>query len=249
MQNDVNDEKKILVTIEENSQNSVRHLAETLGLSRHLVHRTLRQNGLHPYHFQRVQQLLPRDQEPRINFCVRFLAQCWRDDSFPDRILWTDEGTLQNPRAIRQHALQYRWMINIWAGIIANRIIGPYFLPPRLTGEVYTNFLEHQLPELLEDSSPRKTTIFQHDGALAHFSRQARNILNAYYPNKWMGRDGPIIWPARLPDLNVLDYFRRDGTEAEMREAILAAFNTITPEMAYRTTRNIIRRTKLCLQE
>ncbi|KAL6418019.1 hypothetical protein ACFW04_012400 [Cataglyphis niger] len=142
-------------------------------------------------------------------------------------LLWAEE----NLRAIRQHALQYRWMINIWAGIIANRIIGPYFLPPRLTGEVYTNFLEHQLPELLEDSSP------------------PRNILNAYYPNKWMGRDGPIIWPARLPDLNVLDYFRRDGTEAEMREAILAAFNTITPEMAYRTTRNIIRRTKLCLQE
>ncbi|KAL6417686.1 hypothetical protein ACFW04_012579 [Cataglyphis niger] len=252
MQNDVNDEKKILVTIEENSQNSVRHLAETLGLSRHLVHRTLRQNGLHPYHFQRVQQLLPRDQEPRINFCdflhnvggmilfptayygptkERYAQRVFNSHNY---LLWAEE----NPRAIRQHALQYRWMINIWAGIIANRIIGPYFLPPRLTGEVYTNFLEHQ-----------QQLIFQHDGALAHFSRQARNILNAYYPDKWMGRDGPIIWPARLPDLNVLDYFRRDGTEAEMREAILAAFNTITPEMAYRTTRNIIRRTKLCLQE
>ncbi|KAL6416733.1 hypothetical protein ACFW04_013191 [Cataglyphis niger] len=243
MQNDVNDEKKILVTIEENSQNSVRHLAETLGLSRHLVHRTLRQNGLHPYHFQRVQQLLPRDQEPRINFCVSIFIHLFNvflnvtpNGVFNSHnyLLWAEE----NPRAIRQHALQYRWMINIWAGIIANRIIGPYFLPPRLTGEIYTNFLEHQ-----------QQLIFQHDGALAHFSRQARNILNAYYPDKWMGRDGPIIWPARLPDLNVLDYFRRDGTEAEMREAILAAFNTITPEMAYRTTRNIIRRTKLCLQE
>ena len=75
-----------------------------------------------------------------------------------------------------------------------------------------------------------------------------------------MGRGGPIIWPPRSPDLNVLDYFvwgyikdlvrqRRDGTEAEMREAILAAFNTITPEMAYRATRNIIRRAELCLRE
>lgn len=53
-----------------------------------------------------------------------------------------------------------------------------------------------------------------------------------------MGRGGPIIWPPRSPDLNVLDFFvwgyikdlvehRRDGTEAEMREAILAGFNTI----------------------
>lgn len=102
--------------------------------------------------------------------------------------------------------------------------------------------------------------IFQHDGAPAHFSRQAREFLNAHYPERWMGRGGPIIWPARSPDLNVLDYFvwgyikdlvehRRDGTEAEVREEILAAFNTITPEMAYRATRNIIRRAELCLRE
>jgi hypothetical protein len=74
-----------------------------------------------------------------------------------------------------------------------------------------------------------------------------------------MDRDGPIILPAQSPDLNVLDYFvwghlkhlieyRRDGTEAEVREAILA-FNTITPEMAYRATRNITRRAELCLRE
>jgi len=74
-----------------------------------------------------------------------------------------------------------------------------------------------------------------------------------------MGRGGPILWPARSPDLNVLDYFlwghikslvdhMRDGTEAEAREAILAAFDTITPEMAYRASRNINRRAELCLQ-
>ena len=31
----------------------------------------------------------------------------------------------------------------------------------------------------------------------------------------------------------------RDGTEAEAREAILATFNTVTPEMALSATRNI----------
>jgi len=34
-----------------------------------------------------------------------------------------------------------------------------------------------------------------------------------------------------------------------MREAILATFNTITLEIAYRVTRNIIRRAEICLQE
>lgn len=73
-----------------------------------------------------------------------------------------------------------------------------------------------------------------------------------------MGRGGPIIWPARSPDLNVLDYFvwgyiiakvehRRNGTEPEVRAAILAAFDTITPDMAHRATQQITRRVKLCL--
>lgn len=68
-----------------------------------------------------------------------FLAQCRRNASFPDRILWTDEATFtpngvfnshnflswnqENPHVIRQGAFQYRWTINVWAGIIANRIV------------------------------------------------------------------------------------------------------------------------------
>jgi len=118
------------------------------------------------------------------------------------------------------------------------------------------------LPILLEDVPlcVRAELIFQHDGAPPHFSRQVREILNAHYPDRWIGRGGPIIWPAGSPDLNVLDFFvwgyikdliehRRDSGEAEVREAILAAFTTITPEMAYHATRNIIRRAELCLRE
>jgi len=139
--------------------------------------------------------------------------------------------------------------------------IGPYFLPPRLHGETYADFLENEIPGLLEDIPLRlrETLIFQHDGAPAHFSRRVRDILDTRFPDKWMGRGGPIIWPARSPDLNVLDYFvwghvkalvehRREGTENEVREAILAAFNTITPDMAHRATQQITRRADLCLQ-
>ncbi len=58
----------------------------------------------------------------------------------------------------------------------------------------------------------------------------------------------------------MLDYFvldhiknliehRRDGTEAEVRETILATFDIIMPEMTLSATRNIIRRAELCLRE
>jgi hypothetical protein len=35
------------------------------------------------------------------------------------------------------------------AGIAADRLLGPYFLPPRPSGAVYHDFLRNVLPELL----------------------------------------------------------------------------------------------------
>ncbi|XP_067204331.1 uncharacterized protein [Linepithema humile] len=157
--------------------------------------------------------------------CAGFLAQCRRNVSFPDHILWTDEATFspngvfnshnflfweeENPQAVRQCTFQYRWSINVWAGIFANRVIGPYFLPAHLNGQRYAEFLENELPILLEDIPlrERETLIFQHDGAPAHYSRRVREILNDRFSDRWIGRGGPIVWPARSPDLNVLDYF------------------------------------------
>lgn len=65
----VDDEERILEEFEEHPQNSVRRAARILGFSRYVVHQTLRRNGLQPYHFQRVQHLLPRDREHRVYFC------------------------------------------------------------------------------------------------------------------------------------------------------------------------------------
>jgi hypothetical protein len=37
------------------------------------------------------------------------------------------------------------------AGIAENRLLEPYFLPPRPTGVVYRDFLRNIFPELLQD--------------------------------------------------------------------------------------------------
>jgi len=134
-------------------------------------------------------------------------------------------------------------------------------LPPRLDAQRYAEFIENDLPVLLEDVPlhVRETMIYQHDGAPAHSSRLVRNVLNARFPNRWMGRGGPITWPARSPDINVLDYFvwgyikalvehKRDSTEQEVREEILAAFNNITPNMVHCATQQIVQRAELCLE-
>lgn len=50
MQVGVNNEEKILRAFENNPNNSVRRVAHELGLSRYVVHRTLRDYELHPDH-------------------------------------------------------------------------------------------------------------------------------------------------------------------------------------------------------
>ncbi|EFN72613.1 hypothetical protein EAG_02153, partial [Camponotus floridanus] len=130
--------------------------------------------------------------------------QCLRDLSFPDMILWTDESTFipndvfnsrnclhwaeENPHLVRQGAFQFRWSINVWAEIIGNQIIGPYFLPPRLNSEIYADYLQNTLVELLENVAfhVRTRMIYQYDRAPAHFCREIREILNARFPDRWM---------------------------------------------------------------
>ncbi|XP_019699317.2 uncharacterized protein LOC109504329 [Harpegnathos saltator] len=114
--------------------------------------------------------------------------------------------------------------------------IDPFFFPPRLNGrQTYAQFIEQELPVLVEDIPlhVRERMIFQHDGAPAHFCRETREFLDQRFPqDRWMDRGSPITWPARSPDLNVLDYFvwdhikskiehRRDGTRDEVRDAPL----------------------------
>ncbi|GFX70787.1 uncharacterized protein TNCV_1337491 [Trichonephila clavipes] len=51
---------------------------------------------------------------------------------------------------------------------------------------------------------------FQHDGTPAHFSEDVRSALHTAYPWRWIGRGGPVNWPARSPDLFSLDIFLWD---------------------------------------
>ena len=62
------------------------------------------------------------------------------------------------------------------------------------------------LSELLEHVPFVRQCNVQHDGAPGHFSYGAREHLGQTFPKKWIGREGPVYWRARLPDLTPLDF-------------------------------------------
>lgn len=140
-------EERILHRVEENPGTSIRRIANMERVSPASVWRTVHEQLLYPYHIQRVQALNPTDYEQRLIFCRWFLHRCNQTPNFPALILCTDEagftrsGILnyhnnhvwadQNPHAFFESGHQQRFMINVWAGILGDRLVGPFVLPNR----------------------------------------------------------------------------------------------------------------------
>lgn len=219
-------EDNVLDVVADTPSISTRRLAAQLHTSKTIVHKVLKEQLLYPYHLQKVHQLLPEDFPRRIQFATWLLDQQGRNPNFINTILFTDEagftknGILnlhnshvwadENPHAtvVHQHQQQFQ-SINVWAGIIGNFLIGPCVLPPRLNGEIYLQFLQNAFLDSIEHLplATRQHMFFMHDGAPPHFSVAVRNHLNNVYPNRWIGRGGPIAWPPRSPDLTPMDFY------------------------------------------
>ena len=75
-------------------------------------------------------------------------------------------------------------------------------------------------------------------------------FLDATFPNRWIGRDGPTTWPPRSPDITPLDFFLwryvKDKVFStpvpditDLKARITDAFATITEDMLENTWREI----------
>lgn len=270
----VQEEEDILNLVEDNPKTSTRKIATRLGIPQKRVNVTLQKEGLHPFHVQEVQRLEPGDYANRLLFC-QWLSRHQRSLY---RILWTDEAqftrdgvnnsrnshvwSLENPHAIRQSHSQHKFSINVWAGIINNKLIGPHFFAERLDGNQYLNFLQNILPGLMQNENANvRGLFFQHDGAPPHFARVVSEFLNITFPNRWIGRGGPHLWPARSPDFNPLDFFfwgnmknlvysEEINTREQLLQRIINAFQEIknNPDAIRKAVSNLNIRRRRCEQ-
>lgn len=270
-------DEAVLNEINLDSTTSVRTIQAATGVPKSSVHRILKSHRLHPYHYRRVQTLLPRDYPLRVAFCRQMLQKHQEDPQFLNKVLWSDETTCkkdgylnlhnlhswsnENPHLMRQDKSQYQFKINLWTGILNGKIIGPIELQGNLDGNSYLNFLQNGLPELLEDVplSNLQNMWYQNDGCPAHYARPVREYLNQEYPGRWIGRLGPILWPPRSPDLNPLDFFywgcikdriysKPITTLGDLRQKIDEAAHHINGRRyARRIKRSFLRRCRACI--
>ena len=84
-----------------------------------------------------------------------------------------------------------------------------------------------------------------------------RNYLNEAFENRWIGRGGPVYWPARSPDLTpiLLWGFIKDKVMAtapttpdNMKDRIRSACLLVVPQMLERVRESFQKRVEKCLE-
>jgi len=215
----------ILREIRRDPTTSIRRVAERTGKPATTVHRVLKAERLHPFHYTPVQDLEEFDPVARLEYCRVLLRKRAADPSFLENILFTDEATFTrngvfnfhnahtwaetNPHNVWENNSQTQFKVNVWCGIVNKILLGPYKID-HLNGVTYLNFLENDFEEMFDDNIPLSISnkiYFMQDGAPAHYSLTVRDYLDERFPEKWIGRRGSIAWPARSPDLTPCDFF------------------------------------------
>ncbi|GBN28044.1 hypothetical protein AVEN_71911-1 [Araneus ventricosus] len=73
-----------------------------------------------------------------------------------------------------------------------------------ITANVFLDLLQLFIAPQLEEFRPR--IMFQQDGAPPHCGSLVRDFLDETFPDRWIGRDGPTLWPPCSPDITPLDF-------------------------------------------
>lgn len=239
--------------------------------------------GWHGYHFTYAHELLMDDLPMRHAFAENIMHRYHHDAGFIDRIFWTDEATFtrggyhnshnlhyyapENPHLVRPARFQRNFKVNVWAAVIGDKVIGPHYFHDNLNGQIYSDFLRHELPRLLGRANLNVNDIwFQHDGAPPHYAAVARRAVNEMFHDRWIGRlgafDRGIAWAPRSPDLTPLDFYlwgvikdfvyaETINTVEELRNRIDLAFARVraNPDQITNAVRSVPRRLNLILQQ
>ncbi|XP_015594169.1 uncharacterized protein LOC107267241 [Cephus cinctus] len=268
-------EERIIDVFRKNPTASVRSVARSLGLPRSTVHKIIGCEKWHVYHYTRVEELKSSDYVVRREFCEWLLQRHEEDPNFIGNIMFTDElsfglsgcwntrncqiWTTDNSQAsVAVHQHERRFSVNLWAGIINDRLIGPFEFEGKFTTEKYRKFLQRNLLPLLRvcglSEENRRRIWLQHNA-----TRNVREELNGMFPERWIGQGGPHHWPPRSSDLTPMNFFLWEHMKSviyrtpvetlqELHLRIDSALRSITPEMLKNCQSSLLQRARCCIQ-
>ena len=82
---------------------SQRVIAKEVGVSHRTVGKTLKKNGYKPYKVQQMHQLFEHDEQSRLEFCRTILRKNTEENSWSNKIIFSDECTFYMSGRINHH--------------------------------------------------------------------------------------------------------------------------------------------------
>jgi hypothetical protein len=264
----------IAESVARSPQKSTRRLSTELKTSHMTILRALQQLDYRPFRPRLLHGLLEDDPYQRVEFCEHYQALVNEDDSFQDRIIWTDEANFKLNGHINRHNCVYWDAVNphiiierevnspgvmVWAGIWSEGVIGPFFFDGTCDGQSYLAMLNDQFWPSMGHIVEEQHLWYMHDGAPAHWSKQVRSWLDVKFPGRWIGRGGEIAWPPRSPDLTPPDFFlwgvikdrvyaRKARTIEELKTAIATEIAAVPSDLCQKVCRSVYTRTAKCIE-
>lgn len=222
-----NEEKSlnVLLSFVEDPHETTRSAALQHEIDQKSVLKILKVNKFHPYKIKLVQELNDDDPDRRIEFCERMMEMITQDPQFLENIVFSDEATFMlngnvnrhncrfwsdvKPNWTRDSHTQHPQKLNVWAGIVDDTIIGPFFIDGNLNAQTYEQLLRNEIVPAIQavKGDDFINTWFQQDGAPPHYGVNVRRFLDETFNARWIGRRGTIEWAPRSPDLTPLDFF------------------------------------------
>lgn len=221
--------ERVRVAVGTSPRRSVRRHSAALGMSTRSVRRMLRLDlHFHPYKLQVVQALNDTDFAGRRQFCETLLRMIEGDDEFVHNLWMSDEAHFhlsgyvnkqnfrywsnENPYQLHQRPL-HSTKVTVWCALSSMGIIGPFFFEDErghavtVNANRYSEMLRSFFIPKVRELGLTNETFFQQDGATSHTARASMTVVNNFFTNRVISRNGAIPWPSRSPDLTACDFF------------------------------------------
>ena len=98
-------------------------------------------------------------------------------------------------------------MVNVWCGLLARGLIGPFFFEGTVTGEAYLEMLRSSILPAIRSLYEKIEVFYQQDGASPQYHRDVQAFLDENLQGHWIGRRGTSEFPRISPDLTPLDLY------------------------------------------